>query len=407
MAPMQRTIHTCVFSTDERTGEQIRAALRKLPRIQVASEASSWEQVRDCVTSTQVDLLLADLDPDLEAGLKIVHMVARMSPELGIIGVSERTDPETIITAMRTGCAQFVCAPIETADLENAVARIEATRMKVVQLSRRICVVGSAGGVGATTVACNLAAELGYLTDHPVCLVDLNLDFGDVGATFDATPKYSLADVCRPDVEVDRTLIEAAIHPLPYKVHILGRPNKPEDAQAVSPERISEVLGLLSDLYANVVIDLPRTYNLGNAAAVEGADFVLVIAQLQVASVRNAHRVIQALLQMGTDEKRIELVVNRFKAEHQRITVADVEQSFGRPVFALIPNDYRSVAASLDLGHPILVDAPSSPARVAINKMAQKLAHEFDGAKGARVGRRSLLRRLLQKAGPRVLKGGP
>jgi pilus assembly protein CpaE len=396
---MQRTIHTCVFNTDERTGKQIHAVLKKLARIRVVSEASSWEQVRDGINNTEVHLFLANLDPDLRVGLKIVSLLARMAPELGIIGISERTDPETIITAMRTGCAQFVCAPIEAADLENAIARIEATRMNVVQASRRICVVGSAGGVGATTIACNLASELAHITDLPTCLVDLNLDFGDVGASFDASPKYSMADVCRPDVELDRTLIEAAMHELPYKVHILGRPAKLENAHGACPERIAEVLHVLSDLYANVVVDLPRACSDSNAAAIEGTDFVLVVAQLQVASVRNAHRVVQALMQMGADEKKIELVVNRFKADHQRITVADVEESFGRPVFAMVPNDYRSVAASLDLGHPILTDAPTSPARIAINKLAQKLAQEYDGNKKTSDDRRSLFGRLLGKKG--------
>ncbi len=374
---MQHSIRACLYTTDDSTGLRVRAALGELTRVQVISEVSSWEQMRDCLGRTEVDLILANLDPDVDAALKVIQLAVRAIPEMGIVGISERTDPQTIIKAMRTGCSQFVCAPIEVADLESAVSRIEATRLSTVQSSRRICVIGSAGGVGATTIACNLALELGHLTERATALVDLNLDFGDVAAAFDAAPKYTVADVSTMDSEVDRTMLEAAMHPLPCNVHLLARPAKLNEAHTVSPDGIVRTLQLLAGSYGFVVVDLARSCTTGNAAAIEEADLVLVVAQLQVPSIRNAHRVIESLLQMGADEDRIELVINRSKADHERLKVADVEESFGRPVFAMVPNDYRAVAAALDLGHPIRANAPSSPTRIAILEMARKISQEF------------------------------
>ena len=395
--PMQRIIHTCVYNTADRSTDPFPLVLQELPDVQVVCEASSWEQVRECIGNTRVDLVLANLDPEVEAALQVVQLVVRTTPEMGVIGVSSQTDPQTIIKAMRMGCTQFVCAPIEVPDLENAISRIEATRMNVVQKSQRICLIGSAGGVGVTTIACNLALELGHLTERPAALVDLNLDFGDAAGAFDVSPRYTVADVCKSDDDLDRTMVEAAMVALPCNVHLLGRPAKLEDAHLVCPEGISQVLQVLSGIYTNVVVDLPRACSTGNAAAIEGADFVLVVAQLQVPSIRNAHRVVESLLQMGAYEDKIELVINRSKADHERISVPDVEESFGRPVFAMIPNDYRSVAAALDLGHPILADAPSSPARIAIHEMAAKIAKESTNECPASVRRKGLFARLLGK----------
>lgn len=371
---MQRTIQACLYSTDPQTGEHILESLAQMTRVEVVAAVGSWDALRERLNNANLDLVIANLDPNYEEALKVVQQASRMAPEVGLLGVSTQTDPKVIINAMRLGCTQFVCAPIDQPDLETAIQRIEATRVSVVPASKRVCVIGSAGGVGATAIACNLAIELTSLSERPAGLVDLNLDFGDAAATFDVAPKYTVVDICKGDTDLDRTMVEAAMHELPCNVHVLARPHRLEDAHLVTPEGIGRVLELLSNMYPYVVVDLPRACTTGNATAIERADHVLVIAQLSVASIRNAHRMVESLLQMGAEEDKLEVVINRYKADHQRIRVADVEESFGRPVFATIPNDYRCVAAALDLGHPIMTNAPQSPARVAIYEMARKIA---------------------------------
>ncbi|MCH8807401.1 MAG: hypothetical protein IH986_15135, partial [Planctomycetes bacterium] len=91
---------------------------------------------------------------------------------------------------------------------------------------------------------------------------------------------------------------------------------------------------------------------------------------------RNAKRIYDCLLQMGTSEDRIEIVLNRCNANFERIRPEEVEQHFRRPIFGIVPNDYRRVTASRDLGHPIVSEAPDSPARKAIAELARKIAGE-------------------------------
>ena len=140
---------------------------------------------------------------------------------------------------------------------------------------------------------------------------------------------------------------------------------------------------------------VPR--NFFNAAAVDQADLILIIAQLSVPSIRNAQRIHELFLQMNTAEEKVELVLNRCKADFERITPGDVERQFGRRLFAGIPNDYRRIRASLDLGQPILTDSPKSPARLAIHEMARKIANESMSAEAASAGRKGLLGRLWGK----------
>lgn len=342
----------------------------------IAIETSSWDELKEWIRHTHIDLVAVNLGDNKDQGLAIVQRIVEVAPTCAILGISSRTDPETIIAAMRAGCTQYVTWPVDPVDLKNAVERIRATRVNTTQTSKRICVIGSCGGAGATTIACNLAMELAEIAESRSALVDLNLEFGDVCSSFDCNPNYTISDVCTAEVEIDRLLLSKALHELPCNVSLLGRPNRLEDARSITPEAISSVLKVLGGMFPFVVIDLPRAFSFMSSAALEDADHVLIVTQLGVPFIRNATRIYDCLLQMHAAERSVEIVLNRYSANYERITPEEVAAHFGQPVFAMIPNDYRHVQSSLDFGHPIVTDAPSSPARVAIHEMAKNLASE-------------------------------
>jgi pilus assembly protein CpaE len=242
--------------------------------------------------------------------------------------------------------------------------------------SKRVCVIGSSGGSGATTVACNLAMELAHLSDRRTALVDMNLEFGDVACAFDCTPVYSVADVCHEGLQLDASMLAKAMHELPSNVSILARPERIEQVREITAEGVQAMFTVMSSLFPYVVVDLPRAADYLNASAVMDSDRILIVTQLTVPFLRNATRIHKCLLDMGADEGRIEIVLNRCKSVFERISPDDVESHFGRPLFAMIPNDYRRVQTALDFGHPIVADSPNTPARLAIQKMARLIAGE-------------------------------
>ncbi|MCP4245685.1 MAG: MinD/ParA family protein [bacterium] len=397
---MERAVRVCFFNTDDTTGKQIRDTIVEMPSLVVVLEAAEWEDLSDAIKTGKVDLVVANLEPDLGEALLVVQQITRVNPGIGVVGISQSKDPQAIIAAMRAGCSQFVCAPVEPDDLESAVDRIQATRKTVVHTSRRICLVGSSGGVGVTTLACNLAMELTHLTDRPSALIDLNLEFGDVACAFDCKPAYSVADLCSDDTEIDRTMVEAAMHVLPCNVHLLPRPERIESAHQVAPEGVTRLLDTLATIYPNVVIDLPRGMSFFSAAAVDQVDLILIVAQLSVSAIRNATRIYELLLQMNADPEKIEIVLNRCKADFEKINPDDVESHFRKPIFAMIPNDYRRVRASQDFGQPILVESPNSPARMAISELAKKITTELHDEEASPSPRKGLFGRLWSKKEP-------
>jgi pilus assembly protein CpaE len=367
-------LRVCLFNPLPELRPPFRLPFDQLSGVEVISESTDWPELSEWLRHVKVDAIAIHLDGPGGSSLEIVRRVSQMCPTCGIIGVSSRTDPDGIIQSMRSGCTQFVCWPIDTRDLTAAVDRIRATRLTLRQESKRICVIGSAGGAGATTIACNLAIELGNLSAHRVAVVDLDVEFGDVNCLFDCEPKHSIADVAREGVDVDRVLLQQAMYELSCNVTLLARPEKIGQAREITAEGVDHLLRMMAEIYPFVVVDLPRAYSHLNAAAVRFADRVLIVSQLGVSFIRNATRVYELLLELDTDESTIEIVLNRSKASHGQITPADVEAHFGRPVFAMIPNDYRQVQSASDFGRSMLANAPTSPARLAIQEMARMLA---------------------------------
>ena len=394
---MADTLRICLFDPDGQRGDDFRAPFGEVGGVVIVAEPASWDDLREWIKHSNIDLVVINLDSNGDNGLEIVEQVGQLAPGCGIIGVSENTQPAHIISAMRAGCSQFVSWPVDREDLTSAVQRIHVTRHVATASSKRICVVGSSGGAGATMIACNLAMELGHLSDRHTALIDLNLEFGDVGCAFDCTPKYSVADVCKAGIEPDRLLLSTAMHELPCNVSILPRPEKIGQAREVTPDGVEMLLRVVAEVHPYVVVDLPRAYSFLSAAALRDADQVLVVTQLGVPFIRNATRIYQCLLEMGADEERIDVVINRCKANFERISPDEVESHFGRPVFAMIPNDYRRVQTALDFGHPIMADSPTSPARVAIQEMARAIASDEAGERRATGTPQGLFGRLWKR----------
>jgi len=371
---MPITLRLCLYEKGT-SDPQFREAFEGLDDVTVLGHSTAWNEFQDHLRFGNVDAVAVNLDcEEAKARLISVQRIAEVAPDCAIIGISSSTNPDDIIGAMRAGCTQFVRAPIDVADLRTALERIRKRHLPVAEGCQQIAMIGSSGGAGTTTVACNLSLELAHLTGRRIGLVDMDLQFGDIACMFDRAPKFSVADLCRSGMEIDRTLLGTALDELPCNVSILARPEKFEDSEEVCPDAVEQLFRNLGAIFPFVVVDLPRYLTQQSMRALQTSERVFIVSQLAVPFLRNATRIYKCLLQAGIDEARIELILNRCNADHERIKPAEVEKHFGRPVYAIVPNDYKHVTASRDLGHPILAAAPNSPARVAIQKLARQLA---------------------------------
>lgn len=370
---MSNLLHACLYNVEPGSSAKLTARVSELNFVRLTAEVSVPEQLATVLCAGDTHLVFFHLDPIPKDVVAIIEQVSTRFPELALIAISDQTDPEAILGPMRAGCDQFVCEPIDPVDLANAVSRVASRRLAAEPKSRCVCVIGSSGGAGATTIACNLALEIGNLTDRPCALVDMDLQFGDVALNFDCEPKYSIFDLAESGSALDKTVLDSTMHELPCRVSLLSRPDKIEQCDQVSPELIHEMLERMSEAFESVVLDLPTQIDARSIASLARADLIVIVSQLMVPSIRNAKRLRDTLSRLGVPDERIEFVINRSDGRAGRLGVKDLEETVHKPVLATIPNDYEFVARSIDVGRPIAALDRNSPVRSAIRQIARKI----------------------------------
>lgn len=398
---MSNLLHVCLYNIEPKSSVELTRNITGLNFVRFVAEATTPEALAKLLTESVVNLVFFHLDPDPKAVVAVIEQVSAKFPEIALIGISHSQGPEAILAPMRAGCDQFVCEPIDAADLANAVSRVASRRMLSTTKSRCICVVGASGGVGATSIACNLALEIAHLSQRECALVDLDLQMGNVAVNFDCNPKYTIYDLASSGTELDRAVLTSTMTTLPEGVALLTRPERIEQCETVTPEVVDRILEILSEAYEHVVLDVPGHFEPQTIPIFARADLILVVCQLLVPSIRNAKRFIEALHQMGVAHDRIQVVVNRADGRSGRLTEKDVEETLNNSVFATIPNDFQFVARSIDLGKPISSLDENNPVRSAIRKIAKRVMTAPAGSPPAQnkepEQKRSLIGRLLSR----------
>jgi len=294
---------------------------------------------------------------------------------------------------MRQGASEFVLA----GDDEGLVRAVrEQLRPPRDERAGTVhCVFPAKGGVGATTVATNLAAAL-QRAGTRTCLVDLDLNLGDALSFLDLAGGYALSDVADNMRRLDRSLLDASVPRHVSGVHVLAQSHRIEDAAHVDARAVSSVLEFLRKHYDAIVVDGLRTFDDLALSALDSAGSVLLVVTQEVPAVRNARRCVELFRRLGHD-RLLRLVVNR----HQKgaeISAEVVADTVGLPIAASISNDYPAVVKAVNKGVLLSQHAPKAQVTRDLEGLASVLGH----GPGEDARPRSLLQRFFA---PRLSHG--
>ncbi len=394
---MNGSVNVCLYNVDPEASAELAAAISNLNFVRLVADVDSPEQLASALQSQSINLIFFHLDPEPDNVVDVIEQISGRYPDIALVALSHATEPAAILAPMRAGCDQFVCEPIDPADLAAAVARVTTKRLLAQPKTRCICVVGSSGGVGTTSIACNLAMEIGHFTDHTCALVDMDLQFGDVSLNFDCHPKYTMYDLACAGADLDEAIMESTMVDLPCNVAMLARPEMLEHVESITPDTIDRVFQSLRGKYENIVVDVSNHLTPCSVAAMTQADTVLIVTQLLVTSVHNAKREYDVLTRLGIPEDRLQVVLNRFDGRAGRISAEDVEDMLHKPLFARVPNDYQFVARSIDFGQPVAAHDRKSPVRAAIRGLAERMTGDAKEQDDTSDARRGFFGRLLSR----------
>lgn len=393
---MRQSVRAIIFNGDDSYSATIRSDLLSIPGMHIVAEVDEPALIEQAIQQFPAEILIAHLDPIPDVVLPIVNQVAQNNPELAVFVISESTDGQHILTAMRAGVREFLTKPVDRKMLAEASERLMSQRTVENPMGSLITVLGTIGGAGSSVLATNLAVELADMTPtkRPVALVDLDFRYGQLGTMLDLQPDYTIADLSDTPEQLDDAMIKKAMVKHNSGVHLLARPNQFSQADQITAAHCASILNTLQQVYEYVVIDGPMRFDPGGLAVVDMADYNILVTQLLVTSVRNVHRMLDELRDNGYNLERFKLVCNRVGRESAHLEVEHVEQTIRMQVSHQIPDDWKNIGTAVNMGVPLKEIAPKSRTRQAIRELAQSII-DPQGAKETAVGKGSLLTRIF------------
>jgi pilus assembly protein CpaE len=231
-----------------------------------------------------------------------------------------------------------------------------------------IAVLGPKGGTGKTLTTCNLAEALAATGGSPV-VVDLDLQFGDVGLALGLRPEQTIYDLAVAGGSLDEDKIESFLARHPSGASALLAPVRPDQAAQVSPGFLRRVFDLLRTRHDFVIVDTPPAFTPEVIAAIDAASHLCIVGMLDALSLKDTKIGLETLAQMGFDTSSVTLVLNRADTS-VGISSADVERLLGRRPDVLVPSS-RAIPTAITEGRTIVDAAPDSEPARAFASLAQ------------------------------------
>jgi pilus assembly protein CpaE len=291
-------------SRDPRLDEEIRDLFRESGGFTLTQTVTSAAELLAEIADREPELVLLHEELGPAPALAIVRDLLERRPTLAVVLVGRDGGAGLLSAAMEAGARGVVTRPVSYADVQTRLASAAAWSQRVrdrladeedpdnaVTLGRIVAVAGAKGGCGASTVAAQLA--LAAARDggrRGVCLVDLDLQAGDVATMFGVTAHHDLADLVEVADELTGRSITGVLFRHSSGVQILPAPEEGERAETVTASVARRVLGVLRTMFDAVVVDCGTVVSDANLGAVEIADRVLVVSTSDVLSLRAAHR---------------------------------------------------------------------------------------------------------------------
>ena len=301
---------------------------------------------------------------DIRAGVSAVNAIERLRsayPTSSIIAVASGADPDQILQAMRAGANEYLswsmhgeAGPRLDETFITALRRtVERARPKDGTRSTAVLsFFGTKGGAGTTTLAVNTAIEVARVSKRPTIIIDLHQFLGEVALFLGVRPRFTLVDALDNLHRLDAEFLKELVVKHKTGLDILAggeQIDRPGPQDAVVFEQLLQVLGRSYDY---IVVDAGMLTGPCADVAVFAADTIFLVANPDIACVRNANRLIDRMGQLGANKERMRLLLNRV-SDHHQIGPKQIETTLGLSLYMTFPSDYGVVASALNSGVPL------------------------------------------------------
>jgi pilus assembly protein CpaE len=342
----------------------------------VASGLSDFGGALMAAERDNSEVLLA-FTPNVPDVLELLVQSRTTRPEMGLVVAIPGPANGSLGEALMAGAHEIVILPAErtvvAAAVQKAVARVSTASLAEHAHETRsplVVVLGPKGGVGKTTVATNLATTLAA-GGRRTLLIDLDLQFGDVGLVLGVHPDRTIHDLVTAQGRLDGDRLRGFVGRSADGVDVLLAPARPDQADAVTPERLTELLDVAQSEYDVVVVDTPPAFTSTAITAIDQAQHAVMVGTMDLPGLKNMKVGLETLSLMGFDRDRVVTVLNRSDSKVGLIA-HDVKQILNTTPDVNVPSD-RSVPRSLNAARPIVAESPKTGPAKALRALGDRV----------------------------------
>lgn len=344
--------------------DETRALIKKILSIQddieVVVEAATGLQGVESYDPLAVDVVLMDINmPDMN-GLEAADKISSEYPDSIIVMMSVQNESEYLRKAMDSGARSYIVKPFDVDSLSETIRsayyKNKKQRVKQADINRSegkiASFYGSKGGVGKSVLAMNSAVLVSEMDGKKVILVDMDLQFGDVGMLMNVKPKSTIHDALMPDPDDFYEQVEAAILKHSDQLDVLLAPKRPDQAEGIMPSEVKMLLTWLRTQYDYVIVDLGTNYSEVTLSTLDLSDIVFYISTPDMLSIKNTRLGLDVMRSLDYDFSKVHLVINRWTGK-EKIKESDIERALGVKVTAKIGDEKKHMLEMINRGDPI------------------------------------------------------
>ena len=331
-----------VVEDDPNMLDNIVSTLRRSPDFEVASTYKNANAAINPASMFHPNLFLLNVED--EATLDIMPDFVSKFPGAYILGTMGQWDPFIAQKALEGGATGCILKPFAAREILEYLQLYSLRGER--KPARLISFFSPKGRAGRTTLAAILALLIAEKTGERVALIDADLQFGDLPIFFDLEPKRTVVDATQDIKLLTPVTFAPYFYPIKDNVELLSSPDRPEYAELVAPESLTEVVMMAGNIFRYVLVDLPSGFNPVTLNICRISNVVFVTTMINSGfEVKHAKKTMEMFAAQDDGRRKVHAVFTRVNpfTEENRQKIAD---QLGYPVDVMIPNEYRMISVA-------------------------------------------------------------
>lgn len=349
---MENLSSVFILDKNEQSRNITKSFIEGLEFIENIEVFDNYKQGYEAIKNSQNPIVIMDISEEFAELNDIADNIKLCTSKIIITSLDYSTN--TIIKALRLGAKEFLPKPILKDDLIRVLTMLNSVSAENdSSQSKIISVYSNKGGIGKTTIAVNLAAELARVTKDKVALIDLNLQLGDISTFLNLNPPFDVNYVMRKLVDKSEDILIKGFEK--YKdtsLYILADPSYIEQSESITPAMVTTLFAALKKIFSYIVIDMSSSIDPISLKILDSSDWILFTTIVNIPAIRNAQRCLNLFRSRKYPKDKVKIIINRYM-DNDEINLEDIENTLGETIYWKIPNNYFTIMEAINKGETI------------------------------------------------------